>query len=618
MVRIAGVLLVVVGVCIGLLLIGGGNTVSASVSVWATGDGVRVNPQTGRYLEERPDLHKDSPTGDYQARNGVWDAATGKARLHAARNEFVAFQVIVESEAPLAGVQVRFSELKGPAGAKLAGRNVALSKAWYVEVKQPSSGYEKSSLGLGWYPDALIPAATGKPLTFDLPDKRNAMGERQRNQTVWVDMYVPRERGEAPPGSYLGELVVSWPGGERKIAVDLEVWDFALPDEIHCKGDIYNNSLARMDPDLEMRYYQMCRQHRFQPGVARYVPPLEVKGSQVVIDWTDYDARLSRYLDGSAFTEANGYWGPGVGLPISHLLLPFDCEKAGRHTGAWPVVMPEGGATPEYEAVWVETGRQIRAHFDADPNWRRVRKIVFMDGLDESYYEEAYQRMIYYSDLLRRGMGKGWFSFRVDGGYSWEAMEKLHPYVDLWVCHTIGFDAEKMAHFREKGVEPWFYGPMIYEQAANSACGSNTFLDLDLLTCRGLGWAAWKHKCGYCEWEFEWEGGKAWTEALNWVTKHVEYNGSGVLIYRGDFIGSPNPVPTIRLKAQRRGLQDYEYFWLLRQAGRGAEADRLVDSVIHATPFGEQSVGNLEVWANDPEVWDEVRVKAGEILAASG
>ena len=33
------------------------------VEVWATSDGVRVNPETGKYLEDRADIHKDYPTG---------------------------------------------------------------------------------------------------------------------------------------------------------------------------------------------------------------------------------------------------------------------------------------------------------------------------------------------------------------------------------------------------------------------------------------------------------------------------------------------------------------------------------------------------------------------------
>ena len=118
-------------------------------------------------------------------------------------------------------------------------------------------------------------------------------------------------------------------------------------------------------------------------------------------------------------------------------------------------------------------------------------------------------------------------------------------------CLTIGFDRDKMAHFRQQGVEPWFYGPMIYEREANSACGSNTFLDLDLLTGRGVGWATWKYQCGYCEWEFDAyfdaindqrDPELNWTNALNFRKGEIAFNGSGLLIYRGSFIGSPDAI----------------------------------------------------------------------------
>ena len=588
---------------------------SDCIAVWATGDGVRVNPETGRYFEDRRDIHADYPSRDYKARNLVWSAAEGKVRLHAARNEFVAFQIVVEAEVPVSGIKVEMECLAGPDGRKLAGRNVALFKAWYVHVKQASTGYEAGSLGPGWYPDALLPAPTGKPIRFDLPDPDNAIGESHRNQSLWVDICVPRERQLAPPGIYTGTARVNWFGGERRISVELDVWDFALPDEGHLRGDIFNNSLQNMDSDMELRYYQMARQHRFEPGIAYYRPDIRVRGAEVSIEWTSYDGRVQKYLDGSAFTKAYGYWGPGYGVPIDHLLLPFDCGKKPAYRSAWPVRMPEQGPTSDFEAVWVETARQIREHFDADRHRRKVGKVVFLDGLDEAYYDEAYEKMIYYCELLRRSMDKGWFQYRIDGGYSREAVERLHPWVDLWICHTIAFNADTVAYARDKGVEVWCYGPMVYEKRENSACGSNTFLDLDLLTCRGLPWAAWKHRCGYCEWEFDCAADKAWTEALNWVTEHVEYNGSGLLIYRGEAIGSPDPIPSIRLKAQRRGFQDYEYFWLLREAGRGKEADALVNSILRAIPFGEASIGNTEIWWNDPEAWDRARVRAGEMLS---
>ena len=152
------------------------------MNMWATGDGVRVNPETGHYIEEQPDIHADYPTGAYRTRNAVWDAASGRVSLHAARNEFVSFQVVVETDGPLAGATVRFDRLTGPDGAEIAGRHLALFKAWYVHVTQASSGYPGLSLGPGWYPDALIPVPAGEGLTFDLPDARNGIGATQRNQ----------------------------------------------------------------------------------------------------------------------------------------------------------------------------------------------------------------------------------------------------------------------------------------------------------------------------------------------------------------------------------------------------------------------------------------------------
>ena len=597
------------------------------IRVWATSDGVRVNPVTGKYFEDRTDIHKDYPTGEYAKRNAVWDAAKRRVTLHAARNEFVSFQVVVAKgdSAPLdrtVNAIAIFRSLTGPDGAKIDGKNVSLFKAWYVKVTRPSArGFEPASLGQGWYPDALVPASSTKGMPLSIPDAVNGIGASQRNQTVWVDIYVPRDRKKCPPGTYTGELGVYSRGGKRMITVALKVWDFALPEEIHCRGDIWNGTLKRMPPKQEMQYYQMAKQHRFQPGVCFYRPKLTVEGTNVSIDWTEYDKRVGPYLDGTAFTDKYGYWGPGYGVPIQHIILPFDCEKGSNRSRAWPIAPPKEGRTKEFEAVWVETAKQVKAHFDADPARKKVEKIIFLDSLDESYNKDAYEKMVYYCKLLRRGLGKEWFKFRIDGGYKHTAMEKLHPYIGLWVCHTKVFDEEwaKVSRFRKKGVETWFYGP-IHTRFGGS--GSNTCTDLDLLSGRGIGWLAWKLKSGYCQWEFDahWLEGRAfepersWTEAVNYRKNYVEANGSGLLIYRGKFIGLKQPVPSIRLKAHRRGFQDYEYFWLLSQAGKGDQADRLVDSVIHAVPFGASAKGKSEFWKNNPEAWDAVRIKIGEML----
>jgi len=601
-----------------------------ALNVWAASDGIRVSPETGKYVEDRTDIHSDYPTGDYRQRNGVWDASKNLVTLHAARNEFVSFQVIVEATQPVEGVKVALDGLTGPRGVKIAGNNVALLKAWYVIVRTPSSGYETTSLGPGWYPDALLPADADGSVTINIPEPTNYIGQTQRNHAVFVDIFVPADREEAPPGEYRGMVTVTAEGVEKKVDLLLKVWDFALPDEIHCHGDIWNGSLRSMDPEAEVRYYQMAHRHRFHPGVAGYAPEVKIEGTKVAIDWTEYDKRLAKYFNGEAFTREYGYWGPGYGTPIPHIQLPFNCNKRGRK-GGWPIETEDFRLTPEGEAIWLETCRQFREHFDADPTWRNVRKVVFLGGLDESYYQEAYDAMIYFSKLARKGLGEDWFQFRIDGGYNSPAMRQLYPYVDLWVCHTAGWHQPKMLNFREKGVETWFYGPLVYERQGNSGCGSNTFIDLDLLVNRGIGWAAWKHQSGYCQFEFDfymWEVPEhrtrpseafeeRWIEAQNcsYGRRPNEFNGSGLLIYRGELIGRPgHPIPSIRLKAQRRGMQDYEYFWLLEQAGKGGEANQLVDGIILVPPFGQENYENPNIWRHDPEEWEAVRIQAGEML----
>jgi hypothetical protein len=591
---------------------------SPAVKLWAVSDGVRVSPTTGRLIEDRPDIHKDYPSGDYRIQNSVWNGSTRTVSLKAARNEFVALQLVIEAAEAVSDVDITFTELKDAAGHRITGRNLAIFKEWYVLVRRPSTGYERSSLGPGWYPDALMPkrrSTLSSGFPFSIPDLYNNIPD-QKNHAVWIDILIPEGRAEAPPGRYTGTVEVTWKGGRDSVTVALEVWDFALPQQNHLKGDIWNGSMKEMPPDEELLYYQLCQQHRFLPLIYAYRPKLTVSGTKVTLDWSEYDRRLAPYLDGSAFTEKRGYWGPGYGIPIDHVMLPFDIRvKKGT---AWPIDLPPEGRTPEYEAVWKEVGRQIRAHLDSDPSWRRVDKIAFLDGLDESYNEDAYEKMIYYGRLLHEAMGRGWFKYRIDGGYSREAMEKLSQQVELWVCHTVSFDAETAQYFQKRGVESWFYGPMIYEQRRNSGCGSNTFLDLDLLVNRGIGWVGWKYRTGWVEWEFDWNAFAAWYEPENFKEPRRIYNGSGQLIYRGAVMGYRGPIPSIRLKAQRRGFEDYEYFWLLAQkTGSHDAADRLVNAVIYKKPFGRAAMLDTEIWKNNPEEWDRARLMAGALIAGA-
>ena len=62
--------------------------------------------------------------------------------------------------------------------------------------------------------------------------------------------------------------------------------------------------------------------------------------------------------------------------------------------------------------------------------------------------------------------------------------------------------------------------------------------------------------------------------------------GNGVMFYSGarlPDIGFPamdGPLSSLRMKAYRRGLQDYEYCWLLAQKGKRAIADNAMQKLI--------------------------------------
>src|SRR5689334_20053865 len=106
-----------------------------SVRVWAVSDGVRVNPVTGQIFEQRTDIHKDYPNEDFRSANSVWSEATKTISLRAARNEYVAFQVIVETPEGAQDVNVKFADLIGPNGVRIERKYLAIFKEWYVRVR---------------------------------------------------------------------------------------------------------------------------------------------------------------------------------------------------------------------------------------------------------------------------------------------------------------------------------------------------------------------------------------------------------------------------------------------------------------------------------------------------
>lgn len=605
---------------------------------------VRLDPVNNEIIDHRFVLPEGNRIreSDMLKKNNVFDGE--QVSLYGARGEYVSFQLVITNHSTETLDNIRI-ELPSFGNDTCRFRiKPELFLEWAVEVKTPSTGYPMASLGKGWYPDALIPfrfiqddSAQVKwrwiyPLW--LPDFNNRI-DNQISMIVWIDQYIPFERTEAEAGVYNSTLSVSIQGKSKSIPVRLKVWDFAIPNENKFKAGLQHEGFMKSMPEKqELEIYQLLRRNRVAMLDPTYEPGIKTgENGRFSIDWQEFDDRLDKYFDGTAFTNDFGYeYGPGYGEPIETYVLPFDVY--GKHgTKGWPDVgKPDIEREPENRAVYTECIKKVREHFKSLIDPAKTDITVYLNGLDESYFPEAWSRMVYYGDMFRELYPEAYF--RIDGGYSEEAMAIVKNSINSWASHTIEYDYGTVKKYQETGIRVWLYGPMLYESRINSWVGSSTFLDLPLVNDRAISWSCWKYKTyswlswgAGAGWINGWYDPESWKDASKARPEseaeftYKKINGNALLVYAPGVI--PNVTgacPSIRLKAMRDGIQEYEYMRLLSETdGNRIRTDSLVNGIIKQ-PFGPKSIGNLDVWSFVPAEWDATRIRMGELIdrAAKG
>ncbi len=602
---------------------------------------VRLDPVTNQIIETRFCLNEEASSGetDLLKANQVYDGS--HVSLYAARGEYISFQLVVTNNSGKTLKNIRIGMPEFSNNENRFPYQPEFFLEWFVEVKTPSTGYPKASLGKGWYPDALIPfryiqddsSEVRHRWTYPLwlPDFNNRVDD-QKSLIVWIDQYIPLKQEEARPGKYSSEISVTIDGQTSKIPVDLTIWNFAIPNENKFKASLQHEGFLRNMPEKdELEIYQLFKRNRIALLDPTYNPQLQMtKNGEISIEWRSFDARLNKYFSGKAFTSDYGYkYGPGYGEPIETFVLPFDVY--GKHdTRGWPDIgKPDVERNPSNKATYVECIKKVRDHLHSLINPDKTDITVYLNGLDESYFPEAWSRMAYYGDLFHQYYPEAFF--RIDGGYSEEALQIVKNSITSWASHTIEYDFKTLKKYQDMGIKVWLYGPMLYESKVNSWVGSSTFIDLPLVNDRAISWACWKYNTrswiswgAGAGWVNGWYDPESWKDASKAVSEaeseftYKKLNGNALLVYSPGVVPDVDgPCPSIRLKTMRDGVQEYEYMRLLSEVDKDrTRADSVVNSIIKL-PFGPASIGNLDVWSFDSRKWDEARITIGKMIDRS-
>lgn len=503
-----------------------------------------------------------------EVENAVFSAPRREVRLSAARNETVAFQIALQTAAPPVGpLEIRIGDFTGSLGALAARDAIRLYRMQSVTVESFSPWYVQQT---GRPPertevhDILVPWSAprgGGPIV---------LGGR-RPEFVWVDVRVP---ASAAPGIYTAPLQVGPAQGPAlySAVVHLSVLSAELPAapglDVVCRvdpTDLLHDQLAwpiespentRILPDepahapavaLVSATLRLLQEHRTTPVLMASLPKFRATGPrELEIEWEPYDRLVEPFVRGTAY--ANGIAPRVWPLPVSE-----------RH----PDVAREGGYDSlSYGRLLVDYLRACEAHF-AQRGWsaQPFVRIVPPGPPDEGAYR-AVERL---GEVLARGAVQAPLVAHLPSrslrGLGWQAAPRLElPQVAIWAPPARWWEPEPMRRQRDLARRTWFlpdHPPYSGSLATAAPAGD----------AQVLGWQA-----------FRYGADGIWIEH---AVDRGDPGGSAPLVYSGRPYGlSTDPVPSVRLKRLRRGLEDCELLKALASAGKADLAGRIAEQLV--------------------------------------
>jgi len=480
-------------------------------------------------------LAKKKPVGMNQ--NGI--------QISAARNEYESFQLVMFTKRDIRVENISVSNFTAGKNKFLSDKNVEILKVDYVPVINPTDALGQS----GNWPDPLM------PVTFS--DTSPLALKGNENHIFWFNIYVPEK---ANAGNYTAYIRIKLFKSNliSEVPLQLRVYNFTLPKETHTRtayGVNVNNDWHRLEKPEDFRtlydsYLQVLYKRRICPMNPMAYAPVKVNLIPIKDGETVLDYKVD--LDFSEFDKAGEYY----------------LDQLGFNAFNFPIAT-------EYEGLKAfneDYKRQAKKIFGAQinhlrqKNWLSKAYCYWIDEPDLnntpiSYVQDGMKFLKEVAPELKRLL-------TLCKAPAPDA--RYYDMVNLWAPVMSCFSNEAAQARQLRSEEVWWYVCTVPRTPY-----ANNFIDHPALEHRMRYWMMEKYNVqGDLYWTTTfWSYRNPYEDASSYVDANAKDsygNGDGLLLYpptktppKEALMAPPNP--SIRLEMIRDGLEDREYFWVLRQ-----------------------------------------------------
>ncbi|MBN9685847.1 MULTISPECIES: DUF4091 domain-containing protein [unclassified Corallococcus] len=502
-------------------------------------------------------------TATTKIRPGTEPGPRAALQLVAARNEFVSFQVGLHGgRAGLTGVRASLGALQGPGN--IGGRDITLYQETFLDITRSSTGNSE----LGRWPDGLTPdrdesvGEKRQAFPFDVP-----AGEAR---AIWVDVLVPKN---APPGHYKGTVQVTADHGfQSKVQVHLTVVDALMPSTASLRSAFllwpphvclaYTGTPACGEETLVpllQKFHRLALEHRI--SLASAFPRRPGEATWSLPDWETFEENWGPFLDGTAPSRLEGarmtswqYLGPATAEGLAE--FQEEARKRDWLSRAFDYV----GDEPPYGITFEAVEERATLSRQAAPEVRTLLTSTAQDM--ETYQLLGLIDTIVVLDNFLDGTKPPYVGNQVEHYTDFLSQ----PHRELWTyqsCMSHGCVAEDAPPENQPG-QGW----------------PSYMADRPATKARAQEWVSFlAGATGELYYQTVGMLSTAWTNQYRF-----NGNGDGTLFYPGtaERIGGATnvPVPSIRLKLIRLGVQDFEWLKAVSDAGDPAFARRVAQRLV--------------------------------------